>query len=151
LAHLDENPSSLLLPLSIFQTLSILTLSCSYGISHCTILTEGGVHRCIGLWHNVCSSLRIWVMFLHTLTSPRSTRFIVFDEEATIVAQHQVEFTQYYPHPGYNLISSVSIHALTVCCLGGMSTTRKKSSTLSEFVSPKQGRTSKKQGGRRTA
>lgn len=31
-----------------------------------------------------------------------STRFIIFDEHAAIVAQHQVEFTQYYPHPGWH-------------------------------------------------
>lgn len=31
-----------------------------------------------------------------------ATRFIIFDEFAQIVAQHQVEFTQYYPHPGWH-------------------------------------------------
>lgn len=30
----------------------------------------------------------------------RSVRFIVFDKHADIVAQHQLEFPQYYPHPG---------------------------------------------------
>ncbi|PWN54505.1 putative glycerol kinase [Violaceomyces palustris] len=30
-----------------------------------------------------------------------SVRFIVFDEFASIKAQHQLEFTQYYPHPGW--------------------------------------------------
>ena len=30
----------------------------------------------------------------------RSTRFIVFDRYANIVAQHQIEFPQYYPEPG---------------------------------------------------
>ncbi|KAF9561219.1 glycerol kinase [Agrocybe pediades] len=29
-----------------------------------------------------------------------SVRFIVFDEHADIIAQHQLEFPQYYPHPG---------------------------------------------------
>lgn len=31
---------------------------------------------------------------------PRSARFIVFDRYANIVAQHQIEFPQYYPEPG---------------------------------------------------
>ncbi|KAA1469090.1 glycerol kinase [Dentipellis sp. KUC8613] len=31
-----------------------------------------------------------------------STRFIIFDKYANIVAQHQLEFPQYYPHPGWH-------------------------------------------------
>ncbi|KAI0316013.1 glycerol kinase [Amylostereum chailletii] len=31
-----------------------------------------------------------------------STRFIIFDKYANIVAQHQQEFPQYYPHPGWH-------------------------------------------------
>ncbi|KAF9446194.1 glycerol kinase [Macrolepiota fuliginosa MF-IS2] len=31
-----------------------------------------------------------------------SVRFIVFDKHADIVAQHQLEFPQYYPHPGWH-------------------------------------------------
>jgi len=30
----------------------------------------------------------------------RSTRFIIFDKHANIVAQSQEEFPQYYPNPG---------------------------------------------------
>jgi glycerol kinase len=32
----------------------------------------------------------------------RSARFIVFDQFANIIAQHQIEFPQYYPEPGYH-------------------------------------------------
>ncbi|KAJ7631315.1 glycerol kinase [Mycena polygramma] len=32
-----------------------------------------------------------------------SVRFIIFDKYANIVAQHQLEFPQYYPHPGLAL------------------------------------------------
>ena len=31
-----------------------------------------------------------------------STRFIIFDRYATIVASHQIEFPQYYPEPGWH-------------------------------------------------
>ncbi|KII87480.1 hypothetical protein PLICRDRAFT_43122 [Plicaturopsis crispa FD-325 SS-3] len=31
-----------------------------------------------------------------------SVRFIVFDKYANIVSQHQLEFPQYYPHPGWH-------------------------------------------------
>jgi len=31
-----------------------------------------------------------------------SVRFIIFDEVANIVAEHQLEFPQYYPHPGWH-------------------------------------------------
>ncbi|KAJ7894368.1 glycerol kinase [Mycena leptocephala] len=31
-----------------------------------------------------------------------SVRFIIFDKHADIVAQHQLEFPQYYPHPGWH-------------------------------------------------
>ena len=33
----------------------------------------------------------------------RSTRFLVLDKYANIVAQHQIEYPQYYPEPGYGL------------------------------------------------
>ena len=29
-----------------------------------------------------------------------STRFIIFDQYANVVAQHQKEFSQHYPNPG---------------------------------------------------
>ncbi len=29
-----------------------------------------------------------------------SVRFIIFNKYADIIAQHQLEFPQYYPHPG---------------------------------------------------
>ena len=32
--------------------------------------------------------------------SDRSTRFLIFDKHADIVAQHQIEYPQYYPEPG---------------------------------------------------
>ena len=35
-----------------------------------------------------------------TLTPTSSTRFLVFDKHADIVAQHQIEYPQYYPEPG---------------------------------------------------
>lgn len=31
-----------------------------------------------------------------------SVRFIVFDKVANIIAEHQLEFPQYYPHPGWH-------------------------------------------------
>ena len=31
----------------------------------------------------------------------RSVRFIVFDQHADIIAQHQLEFPQYYPNHGF--------------------------------------------------
>lgn len=31
-----------------------------------------------------------------------SVRFIIFDEVANIVAEHQLEFPQYYPHPSWH-------------------------------------------------
>lgn len=43
-----------------------------------------------------------------------STRFIVFDEYAKIITEHQMEFKQYYPHPGwhehepYDLVDSMN-------------------------------------------
>ena len=33
-------------------------------------------------------------------TEFRSTRFIIFDNRANIIAQSQKEYTQYYPNPG---------------------------------------------------
>jgi glycerol kinase len=38
----------------------------------------------------------------HT-TDPRSSsaRFVVFNRDAEILAMHQLEFPQYYPHPGF--------------------------------------------------
>jgi len=37
----------------------------------------------------------------------RSVRFIVFDKYANIVAQNQLEFPQYYPHPGLVILPVV--------------------------------------------
>lgn len=39
-----------------------------------------------------------------------SVRFIIFDEYANIVAQHQLEFPQYYPEPGYVTFVCNSMH-----------------------------------------
>lgn len=47
-------------------------------------------------------------------------RFIVFDKYADILAQHQIEFPQYYPHPG--CVSCVVVldyaanHLNYLCC-----------------------------------
>ena len=50
-----------------------------------------------------------------------SVRFIVFDEQAQIIAQCQREFPQYYPHPGWhehdaNEIQSVSEDCIKEAC-----------------------------------
>lgn len=55
-----------------------------------------------------CSRLRNNVRF-HAFGPPSrttepyfsSTRFIIFDKHAEIIALHQLEFPQYYPHPGF--------------------------------------------------
>ncbi|KAL9713450.1 Glycerol kinase, partial [Leucoagaricus gongylophorus] len=44
-----------------------------------------------------------------------SVRFIIFNEYADIVAQHQLEFPQYYPHPGWHEhdVDEIQRHAET--------------------------------------
>jgi hypothetical protein len=68
------------------------------------------VRRCPRLWNNVylpalSSSSRIADPYLS------STRFIVFNKHAEIIALHQVEFPQYYPHPG-SLVSTLLMTAM---------------------------------------
>ena len=44
-------------------------------------------------------SLLLWLEMLEPSCS--SVRFMIFDQHADVVAQCQLEFPQYYPHPGY--------------------------------------------------
>lgn len=46
-----------------------------------------------------------------------SVRFIVFDKHANIVAQHQLEFPQYYPNPGCIWTSLDICSDLSFLCL----------------------------------
>ncbi|KAF8889329.1 glycerol kinase [Infundibulicybe gibba] len=43
-----------------------------------------------------------WIAERRESLQLRSVRFIVFDKYANIVAQHQLEFPQYYPNPGWH-------------------------------------------------
>jgi glycerol kinase len=40
-----------------------------------------------------------------------STRFLIFNREGEPVTSHQIEFKQYYPHPGYDKLSSMTTAA----------------------------------------
>ncbi|TFK51931.1 glycerol kinase [Heliocybe sulcata] len=46
-----------------------------------------------------------------------STRFIIFDKHAEIVAQHQIEFPQYYPEPGWHEHDAVEIQESCDTCI----------------------------------
>ncbi|KAL4263737.1 FGGY kinase family protein [Pleurotus pulmonarius] len=46
-----------------------------------------------------------------------SVRFIVFDKYANIVAQHQAEFPQYYPNPGWHSHDASEIQQFTDICI----------------------------------
>ncbi|KLO19006.1 glycerol kinase [Schizopora paradoxa] len=46
-----------------------------------------------------------------------SVRFIVFDENADIVAQHQLEFPQYYPHPSWHEHDALEIQSTSEECI----------------------------------
>ncbi|KAG8809786.1 Glycerol kinase [Serendipita sp. 399] len=48
-----------------------------------------------------------------------STRFIIFDEYAAIIAQHQLEFPQYYPHPGWHEHDPEEIIESVRACISG--------------------------------
>ncbi|KAJ7210447.1 glycerol kinase [Mycena pura] len=48
-----------------------------------------------------------------------SVRFIVFDKHADIVAQHQLEFPQYYPHPGWHDHDATEIQVHAEQCIEG--------------------------------
>ena len=48
-----------------------------------------------------------------------SIRFIIFDSLANIVASHQLEFPQYYPHPGWHEHDPNEIFAVSEACISG--------------------------------
>jgi hypothetical protein len=39
-----------------------------------------------------------------------SSRFIIFNSKADVVASHQIEFTNYYPESGYVCLSNANPH-----------------------------------------
>ncbi|KAF8310266.1 glycerol kinase [Clavulina sp. PMI_390] len=48
-----------------------------------------------------------------------STRFIIFDPLANIVAEHQLEFPQYYPQPGWHSHKAEEIAEVSKQCIEG--------------------------------
>lgn len=58
------------------------------------------------------------------MSLPRSIRFIIFDQHAKVIAEHQSEYKQYHPQPGYakGLCLSSSNHSKRVR-IGGMNKT----------------------------
>ncbi|THG93213.1 hypothetical protein EW145_g8437, partial [Phellinidium pouzarii] len=46
-----------------------------------------------------------------------SVRFIIFDQHALIVAQHQLEFSQYYPLPGWHEHDPLEIQSVAEQCI----------------------------------
>ncbi|KIY43099.1 glycerol kinase [Fistulina hepatica ATCC 64428] len=46
-----------------------------------------------------------------------STRFIVFDADAQVVASHQLEFPQYFPHPGWHDHDPLEILYTSIECI----------------------------------
>ncbi|KAF9054464.1 glycerol kinase [Panaeolus papilionaceus] len=48
-----------------------------------------------------------------------SVRFMVFDKHADIIAQHQLEFPQYYPHPGWHAHDATEIQQHAEKCVEG--------------------------------
>ncbi|KAG8893592.1 Glycerol kinase, partial [Tulasnella sp. 417] len=48
-----------------------------------------------------------------------STRFIIFDSVANIVAEYQAEFPQYYPHPGWHEHHPQELIDVVIECLDG--------------------------------
>lgn len=48
-----------------------------------------------------------------------STRFIIFDKFANIIAEHQLEFPQYYPQPGWHGHKPVEITDVSIKCIEG--------------------------------
>lgn len=48
-----------------------------------------------------------------------SVRFIVFDAFANIHAEHQLEFPQYYPHPGWHSHNASEIASVADDCIVG--------------------------------
>src|SRR5258708_337445 len=48
-----------------------------------------------------------------------SVRLILFDSFANIVASHQLEFSQYYPHPGWHEHDPNEILAVSEACIAG--------------------------------
>lgn len=68
----------------------------------------------------------------HSKTSS-SVRFIIFDKYADIVAQHQLEFPQYYPNPGCVCGFSPS-YSLNNISPDGTTTTRTRFSSMQTCV-----------------
>lgn len=54
--------------------------------------------------HSLCLNLRYF---------SSSTRFMIFDRYANIVASHQIEFPQYYPEPRYVITLQAPVSQLT--------------------------------------
>ncbi|KAF7977591.1 hypothetical protein HWV62_3188 [Athelia sp. TMB] len=48
-----------------------------------------------------------------------SIRFIIFDRYANIIAQHQAEFPQYYPEPGWHEHDADEIQQVSEQCIAG--------------------------------
>ncbi|KAH6916040.1 glycerol kinase [Coprinopsis sp. MPI-PUGE-AT-0042] len=46
-----------------------------------------------------------------------SVRFMIFDQKADIIAQHQLEFPQYYPHPGWHEHDATEIQETSDLCI----------------------------------
>ncbi|ETW78783.1 hypothetical protein HETIRDRAFT_459941 [Heterobasidion irregulare TC 32-1] len=46
-----------------------------------------------------------------------STRFIIFDQYANVVAQHQKEFSQHYPNPGWHEHDAAEMQAVCETCI----------------------------------
>ena len=99
---------------SLFSKSPVYPFISSVIYSCCNVprLENWRIHRFSRLWHYV----RAHICFLLSYLGPNheiylsSVRFIVFDQHADIVAQHQLEFPQYYPHPGY--VTNLSISPL---------------------------------------
>ena len=58
--------------------------------------------------------------FLSLSSEFSSVRFIVFDQYANIVAQHQLEFPQYYDQPGYELLALIDLYCDNLPPLDGI-------------------------------
>ncbi|KAG8907845.1 Glycerol kinase [Tulasnella sp. 403] len=48
-----------------------------------------------------------------------STRFIIFDAAANIIAEHQAEFPQYYPHSGWHEHDPQELYDVVLECIDG--------------------------------
>ena len=73
----------------------------------------------MGLWTVVQRSSFFILSYslFHFICICSSVRFIIFDEHANIVAQHQKEFPQYYPNPGWHEHDPEEIQATSEECI----------------------------------